>query len=234
MIRQVLDLLYPQRSKCNICGRLESNVVCSVCMASLDHLQGMTCIHCGKPLGTKYTDSVCPDCRNGIFHYERAYSCFEYSGMGKVLVHKLKYEGKVRLAEVIAELMKDRLKNEGLKNYAIVPVPIHESKLLERGFNQSYLIARELGKRVGRPVVDCLVRTRETKAQYDLDREQRHLNIFDAFSVGLMYNMDKYKCVLLVDDIYTTGSTANECCRILKQAGSKSVYVITAATGSNT
>lgn len=234
MIRHLLDLLYPRRSKCDICGRPEAGAICSACMEALDHLQGMTCIHCGKQLGSKYAYSACPDCRSGVFHYERAYSCFEYSGVGKVLIHKLKYEGKVRLAGVIAQLMKDRLKNEGLKIHAIVPVPIHENKLLERGFNQSYLIARELGKRTGRPVVDCLVRTRDTTAQYNLDRAQRHMNILDAFSVGLMYNIDKYKSILLVDDVYTTGSTSDECSRILKQAGADKVYVVTAATGSNT
>ncbi|HWQ31167.1 MAG TPA: ComF family protein [Negativicutes bacterium] len=234
MIRHFLDLLYPKKSKCDICCRPESGAVCSVCMAALDHLQGSICIHCGKQLVPKYAYSTCPDCRNGVFHYERAYSCFDYSGVGKLLVHKLKYEGKVRLAGVIAELMKDRLKNEGLKTDAIVPVPIHENKLLERGYNQSLLIARELGKRTGRPVVDCLVRTRDTKAQYNLDRTQRHMNILDAFSVGLMYNIDKYKSILLVDDVYTTGSTSNECSRVLKQAGAGAVYVITAATGSNT
>lgn len=234
MIRSLLDMLYPRRSKCEICGRPDAGAICSACMAALDHLQGITCIHCGKQLGSKYTYSACPDCRNGIFHYERAYSCFNYSGLGKMLIHKLKYEGKIRLAGVIAGLMKDRLKNEGLKIDAIVPVPIHANKLLERGFNQSLLIALELGKRTGRPVIDCLTRIRDTKAQYDLDRAQRQMNILDAFSVGLMYNIDKYNNILLVDDVYTTGSTSNECSRVLKQAGARAVYVITAATGSNT
>lgn len=234
MMKTFLDLLYPSRSKCNVCGRTEAGAACSICMASLDYLQGITCIHCGKQLNEQYRHSTCPDCMEGTFFYERAYSCFEYKGMGKVLMHKFKYEGKVQLAKVIAGLMEERLKNEGLKTDAIIPVPIHWKKLESRGFNQSSLIARELGERTGKPVIDCLERTKETKAQYNLDRTQRYLNIVDAFSVRLRYNIDKYKSILLLDDIYTTGSTVNECSRVLKKAGAKRVYVITAATGSNT
>ena len=222
MIKSILDILYPSRSKCNIC------------MASLDYLQGVTCIHCGKQLNEQYRYSTCPDCKAGNFYYERAYSCFEYSGMGKVLMHKLKYEGKMQLAKVIAGLMEERLKNEGLKTDIIIPVPMHDKKLAARGFNQSYVIARELGIRIGKPVIDCLERTKETKDQYNLDRTQRYLNIVDAFSVRLMYNIDKYKSILLLDDIYTTGSTVNECSKVLKENGAKTIYVITAATGSNT
>jgi competence protein ComFC len=203
-------------------------------MSSLDYLQGITCIHCGKQLNEQYPYSACPDCKAGVFYYKRAYSCFEYKGMGKVLMHKFKYEGKVQLSKVIAGIMEERLQNEDLKTDAIVPVPIHEKKLEARGFNQSYVIARELGERTGLPVIDCLERTKETKAQYNLDRAQRHLNIVDAFSVRIRYNIDKYKSILLLDDIYTTGSTVNECSKVLKRAGAKNIYVITAATGSNT
>lgn len=234
MIRFVLDLLYPVRPKCNICGRIGAGAVCDICMASLDYLQGVTCLHCGKQLNENYNYSICPDCITGIFHYDRAYSCFEYSGIGKELIYKLKYGGKTQLAKVISALMEERLRNEGLAIDAIVPVPIHENKLKERGFNQSYLIAQELGGRLGKPIIDCLERTKETKEQYNLDRTQRYLNINGAFSVKLSYNIGKYKNILLVDDIYTTGSTVNECSKVLKDFGAEAVYVITAATGSNT
>ena len=234
MIRYILDLLYPAKPKCDICGRAGAANPCHTCMASLDYLQGVTCLHCGKQLNEKYPKSICPDCRAGIFHYDRAYSCFAYSGMGKELIYKLKYEGKIRLSKVISGLMEERLRNEGLSIDAIVPVPIHENKYTTRGFNQSYIIARELGDRLRKPVLDCLVRTKETKEQYNLDKTQRYLNIVDAFSVKLLYNNDKYRRILLVDDIYTTGSTVNECSRVLKEFGARNIYVITAATGSNT
>lgn len=234
MMKLILDLLYPARSKCNICGRTGAGAACSICLASLDYLQGATCLHCGKQLSEQYGDSICPDCKVGDFYFERAYSCFEYSGMGKELIYKFKYEGKTQLSGVIAGLMEERLRNERLSTDIIVPVPIHENKLKLRGFNQSYLVARELGKRLGKPVIDCLERIKETKEQYNLDRVERHLNIVNAFSIKLMYNIDKYKSILLVDDIYTTGSTVNECSKVLKRLGAKTIYVITAATGSNT
>jgi ComF family protein len=234
MLRFFLDLLYPPKPRCEICGRTGAAAACDTCMASLDHLQGITCLHCGKQLSEQYVNSICPDCASGTFYYNRAYSCFEYSGMGKELIYKLKYEGRLRLSGVIAELMQERLRNEGLKIDAVVPVPIHKNKLAERGFNQSLAIAVELGRRLGRPVWDCLIRTRETKEQYNLDKSQRRLNIVGAFSVRLLYNNDKYSSILLVDDIYTTGSTVNECSKILKESGTKDIYVITAATGRNT
>ena len=140
----------------------------------------------------------------------------------------------VQLANVIAGLMAERLENERLVIDAIVPVPIHKKKLEARGFNQSQIIALELGERLCKTVMGCLERMVETKEQYNLDRNQRFLNIRGAFSVKLSYNIGKYKNILLVDDIYTTGSTVNECSKLLKDAGAAKVYVITAATGSNT
>jgi competence protein ComFC len=234
MIKYLFDLLYPARYECNICGRAGAGAACGICMASLDYLQGATCLHCGKQLNECYHGSICPDCRGRVFYYERAYSCFEYNGMGKKLIYKLKYEGKVQLAKVIAGLMIERLQNERLAIDAVVPVPMHESKLEARGFNQSLIIAQELGERMDKPVADCLKRAKETKEQYNLDRNQRYSNINGAFSVKLSYNIGKYMDILLVDDIYTTGSTVNECSKVLKEAGAEKVYVITAATGSNT
>lgn len=234
MIKYLFDLLYPAKTKCSICGRVGAEPACNVCMASLDYLQGITCLHCGKQLNENYNHNICPDCKTGAFYYERAYSCFEYCGMGKKLIHKLKYEGQVQLAHVIAGLMVKRIENEGLLIDVLVPVPIHEKKLMARGFNQSYIIARELGERLRKPVIDCLERKSETKEQYNLDRNQRFLNISGAFSVKLSYNNCKYMNILLIDDIYTTGSTVNECSKVLKSAGAEKVYVITAATGTNT
>ncbi len=234
MIRAFLDLLYPAVPKCCICGRKGAAAACETCMASLDYLQGVTCLHCGKQLNEQYIDNICPDCKGGCFYYDRAFSCFAYKGMGRELIYKFKYEGKTQLSRVIAGLMQERLINEGLKIDAIVPVPMHENNLKERGFNQSYLISRELAARLGKPVADCLKRTRETQKQYNLDKTQRYLNIIGAFSGKLLYNIDKYKSILLVDDIYTTGSTVNECSKVLKGLGATNIYVITAATGSNT
>jgi len=234
MIKAFLDLLYPAGQRCCICGRRGAGAACATCLASLDYLQGATCLHCGKQLKEYYTDNICPDCRSGDFYFERAFSCFEYRGMGKELIYKLKYEGKTQLVKVIGALMEERLRNEGLDIDAVVPVPMHKKKLKARGFNQSFLIAAELGERLRKPLADCLLRTRETREQYNLDRSQRYLNMSDAFSVNILYNIDKYKSILLVDDIYTTGSTVNECSKVLRQSGVRTVYVITAATGSNT
>ncbi|MGE5632525.1 MAG: ComF family protein [Caulobacteraceae bacterium] len=230
----LMNLLYPPQNRCDICGSPSSYTVCEACMSAIEFLEGVSCLKCGKNLNECYEDSICPDCKSHNSEYERAFSCFEYKGTGKKMIYSLKYEGKVRLAETIALLMYDKLKNEGLKIDAVAPVPIHPNKLKARGFNQAYLIAEGLSARLNKPLLDCLERVKETKEQYNLDRFQRFLNIVDAISVKLLYNIDKYKSILLVDDIYTTGSTVNECSKMLKKAGIEKVYVITAATGSNT
>lgn len=230
----LLDLLYPTGIRCCICGSQGHRAVCERCLSAVEFFEGITCYKCGKSLRDSYQDNLCPDCKDHSFEYERAFSCFEYRSVGKELIYSLKFKGEVRVSDIIAELMKDRIKNENLKIDAVVPVPIHPNKLKTRGFNQSYLIAEALGQKLDKPLLDCLIRIRETKEQYNLDRVQRFTNIVDAFSVKILYNMNKYNNILLVDDIYTTGSTVNECSKMLKKAGVKSIFVITAATGSNT
>lgn len=234
IMNRILDLMFVREHKCCICGLPAGEVLCDKCAASIPYLNGATCLKCGKGLNDAYNSSICPDCSNTEYHFDMAYSCFEYKEAGKELIHKLKYEGKTEAAVFIARQMHYRLKDERLQIDAIVPVPIHESKLRTRGFNQSYLIAKELGSLMDKPVYDCICRIKETKNQYNLDRQQRFSNIQDAFSVKLGYNVNKYKRLLIVDDIYTTGSTVNECSKVLKARGNVHIYVITAAAGTNT
>ncbi len=181
-----------------------------------------------------HKESWCPDCLTGKHSFDSAFSCFEYEGAGKELIHKLKYEGRTELSKLLAKLMYYRIRDEGLNVSAVIPVPIHAKKLQKRGFNQALLIAEELSAMLGVPLADCLIRDKDTKEQYGLDRHRRAFNVIDAFSCDLLYNVSNYKVLLLVDDVYTTGSTADECARVLRGQGVQSIHVITAATGSNT
>jgi ComF family protein len=130
--------------------------------------------------------------------------------------------------------MHQRLADEGIVLDAVVPVPIHKSKEEARGFNQAQLIADEIAVAMDMPLWNCITRTKVTTDQFKLDKIHRNLNVRNAFCINMLYNDVKYKNVLLVDDVYTTGSTVDECSKVLKQQGVQRVFVITAATGSNT
>ncbi len=233
-ISTFLNILYPKKSFCCICGCEISGVICEVCLGSIRHINGRMCFKCGKSLNDSYQEGYCPNCYTVPYYFDRAYSCFEYEGTGKELIHKMKYEGKPELGRLLARFMHQRLRHEDIQAEAIIPVPIHPNKYSKRGFNQAYIIAQHLREYIKLPVLDCIKRVKETKEQYNLDKYQRSINVIDAFSIEMLYNINKYNNVLLLDDIYTTGSTVNECSRILKNHGVKAVYVITAATGSNT
>lgn len=232
--KALLELLYPKSTKCCVCGRDSREAICRNCMANLEYLEGRVCLKCGKGLEDDYIDSRCPDCQKDNKHFEMAFSCFRYKDMGKTIIHKLKYEDCRNISYVLARLMQQKLKDEGIRVQAVVPVPIHRKKLETRGFNQSRLIAERIAELTGITLWDCLERTKETTEQFKLDKLHRNLNVLNAFCINMLYNKIKYDDIVLVDDVYTTGSTVDECSRILKQYGVKSIYVITAATGSNT
>lgn len=229
-----LELLYPKSNKCCICGREAREAVCSTCLGALEFLEGRVCLKCGKGIGDEYSKNICPDCETEKRYFELAFSCFEYKDMGKTIIHKLKYENCREVSKILARLMKQKLAEENSCFDAIVPVPIHSSKEAVRGFNQAQLIALEIADGFGVPVWDCITRAKATADQFKLDRVQRIVNVHNAFSMNLLYNDVKYDTVLLIDDVFTTGSTANECSRILKEHGVQKVFVATAATGSNT
>jgi ComF family protein len=203
-------------------------------LTSLEYLEGNVCLKCGKGIDDDYQGNTCPDCRLSDKNFDMAFSCFQYKDIGKKMIHKLKYEGCKEVSHSLARLMHQKLKDEDIRADAIVPVPINKSKEETRGFNQARLIAEDIASLMDIPLWDCMIRTKETKEQFKLDKINRILNIHDAFRMNMLYNDVKYESILLVDDVYTTGSTVDECSRVLKQHGVQRIFVITAATGSNT
>jgi competence protein ComFC len=232
MIDVFLNLLYPKRSYCVVCGGESRAALCSTCTASVRFIEGRCCLKCGKALEDSYYDNICSDCQSTPHRFRAAYSCFQYEGMGKELIHTFKYKGRLEIGELLAEYMHQKLKDEGIRADYIVPVPIHQSKLQKRGFNQSQVIAKQLSLKMGIPLIECLIRTKETARQYDLGRVERFKNVFNAFEGDLSYNIEN-KIILLVDDIYTTGSTVDECSKVLQVMGASCIYVVTAASGKN-
>jgi ComF family protein len=167
--------------------------------------------------------------------FEKGFTCVEYGSAERELLHRFKYRDQAYLGRKMAGLMYDRIRLEELKPDLILPVPMFRKKQNKRGYNQAAILAFGLAGRMDVPYSEkYLVRKVETKAMSSLGLSDRKRNLREVFTVP----HDKIegvrsKTVLLVDDIYTTGSTADACASVLLAAGASSVYVITFASGAN-
>lgn len=231
----LLDVLYPSKVKCFICGSEVFNPeygICDKCMESLPFIKPPVCIKCGKPIDN---GELCRDCRAQDHEFIQAVSVFEYTGIVKELIHRFKYKGQMYLYEFFACFMYDKLIHQ--KNWpefdAVVPVPVSCERLKRRGYNQAELMADYIADKINVDIFpDFIIRNIDTIPQSELNRTERMKNLNNAFEIKTSDKL-KNKKVLLVDDIYTTGATVNLCSRRLKNAGVSCVYVITAATGRN-
>ena len=143
-------------------------------------------------------------------------SCIEYDDISKKLILDFKYKSKTYLCKYIAQLMKEKILLEDMKYDYILFVPLHKKRIRERGFNQSEKIANKLGELLNIPVLDCIDRVKNTKKLYRLNKEDREKELKNGFKVKENINFIKNKKVILIDDIFTTGATANEISKVLK------------------
>jgi ComF family protein len=196
------------------------------------------CERCGRPFLTAAGDDhVCGDCiaRAPAFFSARAWACYPNGATGghplRQVVQKFKYGRKVSLGKPLGRLLAHGCREfvAACKPDVIVPVPLHRARLRWRGFNQSVLLGREVS-RVSRIPIELflLTRDRETLPQTQLSEDERRKNVRGAFSVR-PDAATAGSTVLLVDDVYTSGATVNECSRVLKRAGARTVYVLTLA-----
>ena len=205
-------------------------------------IEGGLCAICGERLETPFAFSDqrgevrCGLCRRAEPPFVKAAAYGSYEGGLRELIHLLKYD-QVRpaagvLGRMLAEAIADLQPLFAGTALSVVPVPLHARKLRQRGFNQSELIARAALKLISRPGLQLcpgvLVRQRETQSQIDLSRHQRRENMRGAFAIAPAAEIEG-RDVLLVDDVFTTGTTASECARVLRRAGASKVYVATVA-----
>lgn len=186
---------------------------------------------CGKQLDNE-TDELCSDCSRRNRSFERGFSAFPYTDALRKSIYSFKYNNRREYAAFYAKSIVDlyREQIERIGPYAFIPVPLHISKYRKRGYNQAELVAAELSRITGIPLdTGTLKRIRKTRPQKELDDEQRNKNISNAFQ--LSKNVVKYRKVILIDDIYTTGTTINECAKELKKSGIDKVFFITVCIG---
>ncbi len=213
------DLFYPQR--CVGCGRRASDVLCPACFEALPEVGRPVCARCGLP--TAFETFVCEECKNVDFGFERASAPLRYEGVGKEIVHVLKYRGYTRVVErLAAPLMLGAVEDLGAGFDAVVPVPLHRSRLRKRGFNQAELLARGVARRINAPVSDKLKVVRSTRDQVELSAAGRRANVAGAFAAkGRVAGR-----ILLVDDVFTTGATMSACAGTLLGAGAGEVLAL--------
>lgn len=235
LTRQLLHTLLPMAcASCHVALRDDPvPFFCRACWSAIRPLAGPGCPRCGRPFfsSTALRDSPthrCSDCRRRRPSFTRAWSLYAYGGVLREAICLYKYRGKVSLRDALAQLMLVSWPDVQPVD-VVTPVPLHPARLRERGFNQVLLLADGLGRRVGAPVsADTLVRSRETRPQAELTRSQRQRGLRRCFTVRRPEAIVG-KRVLLIDDVFTTGTTVNECAKALRKAGSGDVYVITLA-----
>jgi ComF family protein len=169
----------------------------------------------------------CALCRNGLRAFDAAYCFGSYEGTLRQLIHVYKYGGVRTLARPFGALLSTALPREQRYDL-VVPVPLHWLRKWRRGFNQSELLAREIGRRCGIPVRNALRRVRATRAQAGLSNTRRRHNVQAAFDVRGGAPLTGLR-ILLIDDVMTTGSTATACAAALKRAGAAKVSLLTVA-----
>lgn len=218
-----LDLLFPRW--CVGCGR-EGDFICPACLKSLPRIMPPLCPRCGLP---QSGDALCLSCLGWPAEIDGIRAPFRFDGVIRQAIHELKYRNLRALAGLLARLLNDYLLGHPLPAQVLVPVPLHPKRLRERGYNQSYLLAKELGKLARLPVVDnCLVRERHSLPQARTSNVgERRGNVADAFACR--HRRLEGKQVLLIDDVSTSGATLDACARALKRAGTASVWGLTLA-----
>ena len=228
----LLDLLYPPHCAICFCKTPTGEHLCPACRKGAPAIRAPFCDVCSEPFFGRIDGVfICPNCRDRRFRFTCAVSRYQSRSTVRELIHRFKYNGKVYLRHVLTDLLTEALQDSRLQSPPcdrLVPVPLHPTRERERGFNQALLLAEGLARRSAIPLADCLKRTRYTTTQTIFDREERMENLRGAFQ--MRQNADVRNLhLLLIDDVLTTGSTVDECARVLRDAGAASVRVATVA-----
>ena len=229
ILKHLLDFLLPPT--CPVCyARVAENGLCPKCFSALEFIGTQKCSVCGQPLDAIVPGmAVCGKCLKDPPHFHQAEAVFKYNDVIKRLILPFKHTDHIELTELFVKWMTANSKALIEQNDILIPVPLHWRRLLKRKYNQSASMAQRLAKRYGTeyaPLV--LVRKKATKSQGHLSPKERKKNVTGVFGVKRPERIQG-KAVLLIDDVFTTGATTNECAKVLLKAGAKSVDVLTIA-----
>ena len=199
-LEALLDIIYPYDNKCIICGVEGFLGICSKCKSEIKR----------------------------VHQLEEIMAYGYYGGVLKKLILNLKYHKSFIAGKVLADLLCQIIIEKKLSIDCICYVPISKDSLKKRGFNQCSVLAKNISSILDIPVIDCLVKVKETKEQKLLGKEERMKNILDAFEIKNKEKLFK-KNILLIDDVYTTGATINECKKNIEKCNINKIYLLTIA-----
>lgn len=228
--QRMLRQIYPDR--CPVCDRvLYDSRICPACRWKLKYVRQPVCYSCGKPLQNAVQE-YCRDCASGHHAFRRGRAVFVYQGAVRGILYRYKYSNRRDYTEFLAQeaagLYRDWILRQGIE--AVVPIPLSRKRQRMRGYNQAEIFAERLAQLCGLPFsAKMLRRIRNTAPQKQLSAEERKNNLKNAFKIE--ENVVNLKRVLLVDDIYTTGSTIDAAALVLKQSGIEDVFFLCISIG---
>ena len=225
LLNRALDLIYPRR--CPVCDEavdIPGRLICTECEGTFIQISGPYCLKCGRPIQDDSRE-LCEGCRTHMHEFTRGRAAFVYDDGLKESIYRFKYGGRREYADYYAGRMDELLGTwiRSLRPDAFIPIPVHKSRLRERGYNQAGLLAEGLSKLTGIPTCnEVLIRSGKTAVQKDLGASERQNNLKKALKIGS--DVVKLKNIVLIDDIYTTGSTMNAAASCLRIAGVENIY----------
>ncbi len=236
IIKASLDLLFPP--SCPLCKTVTGNtdkLLCGECFSQLKFIKTPYCSYCGRAFSSGSDDHLCGDCLKSSWNFDKARSIFAYEEIIAGLIHGLKYSGNMTGLETFQHLSRQSPVSDDLSiPDLILPVPLHIKRLRVRGFNQALLLAKKLFPEEKEKIkYDILLRQMDTPTQTGLSGKQRRENLKHAFIVKRPSEITG-RNILILDDVFTTGSTVNECAKVLKTAGCRRVEILTICRADKT
>ena len=226
----LLELIFPGR--CAVCDSVlawSQKEICEECSRKLEYSDGNVCMKCGKPV--KPEEEYCYDCKKKVHYFKQGAALFSYEYI-RTSLYKFKYSGRREYAAFYGRQMAYHMeeKRRLWKPEALIPVPIHKKKLKKRGYNQAELIAKQLSEYWNIPVItNLVVRCKNTRPMKEIVGTDRQNNLKKAFKLGV--NDVKLSTIIIIDDIYTTGSTIDAVSKVCLEAGISRVYFLTVSIG---
>ena len=218
----LLDIIFP--SECVYCGDLISSSqyhLCEKCHTLLKELNNV-CPVCSGVI----VNGACSICSDRMFYPDRNITLFKYENVSKALIHSLKFDGIKHIYKIFVPYILRRIENLNEEIDIVTSVPMNRKKMIKRGYNQSKLIAKELGKCAKIEFCEVLKENSGAKQQRSLNYDERFINVIDRYKT---INNAKFQnnVVLLIDDVFTTGATINECSRKLIMSGAAKIFSVT-------
>ena len=236
-VSKILDYVYPAQCQICQCSLTHGRHLCEPCKESLEYTQAPFCQLCGACYeGDITSEFSCSNCKNLTLDFEFARAPLHNDNHSRALLHDYKYRRQIHLSDTLGELLNIGLKDSRFGPYLdggiLVPVPLHWSRLRKRKFNQAEELTIQLKKRTGLKSINGLRRIRNTATQTRYSRSKRLENLRGAFELRAQYKKHlEGKRIILVDDVFTTGSTAHECSKVLLSHGAFSIAVLTLMRG---